>query len=101
MIFLGLASMPRSDMMYPSSFPFGTPKIYFSGFNFDAEPLEVCECGGQVASEPLHALDVAYRAHVGDGHDFFGVGFDAALGHDVSEQLLLRNPENTFFWDSM
>ena len=32
-IFLGLASMPRSDTMYPSSFPFGTLKTHFSGFN--------------------------------------------------------------------
>ena len=32
-IFLGLASMSRSDMMYPSSFPFGTTKTHFSGFN--------------------------------------------------------------------
>ena len=32
-IFLGLASMPRSDMMYPSSFPFGTPKTHFLGFS--------------------------------------------------------------------
>ena len=27
--------------------------------------------GSQTADEPLHALDVAYRTHVGDGHDFF------------------------------
>ena len=33
MIFLGLASMPCSDIMYPSSFPFGTPKTHFSGFS--------------------------------------------------------------------
>ena len=32
-IFSGLASMPRLDMMYPSSFPFGTPKTHFSEFN--------------------------------------------------------------------
>ena len=32
-IFLGLASMPRSDMMYPSSFPFGTSKTHFLGFS--------------------------------------------------------------------
>jgi len=42
-------------------------------------------------------IDVVYRAHVGDDHDFFGVGFDVVLGHDVSEQLPLRNPKNTFF----
>jgi hypothetical protein len=32
-IFSGLALMPRSDTMYPSSFPFGTAKVHFSGFN--------------------------------------------------------------------
>ena len=37
----------------------------------------------------IYALDIAYRAHVGDDRDFFAVGFDAALGHDVSEQLPL------------
>ena len=31
--FSGLALMPHSDMMYPSSFPFGTPKTHFSGFS--------------------------------------------------------------------
>ena len=33
MIFLGLALMSRLDTMYPSSFPFGTLKTHFSGFN--------------------------------------------------------------------
>ena len=32
-IFSGLASMPHSNIMYPSSFPFGTPKTHFLGFN--------------------------------------------------------------------
>ena len=32
-IFSGLASIPHSDTMYPSSFPFKTPKTHFSGFN--------------------------------------------------------------------
>ena len=52
--------------------------------------------GGQTAGEPLYALDVAYWAHVGDGRDFFGVGFDATLEHDVSELLPLRNHKNSF-----
>ena len=51
----------------------------------------------RVAGEPLHALDVAYGTHVGDGCNLFGVGLDAVLGYDVSEQLPLWNPENTFF----
>ena len=33
MIFSGLASMPRPNTMYPSSFPFGTPKTHFLGLN--------------------------------------------------------------------
>ena len=45
----------------------------------------------------MYALNVAYRAHVGDGRDFFGVGLDAAFEYDVSKQLPLWNPKNTFF----
>ena len=45
----------------------------------------------------MYGLDVVYRAHVGDGHDFSGVAFDTAFRHDVSKQLPLQNPENTFF----
>ena len=43
--------------------------------------------GSQTVSEPLYTLDAVYRAHVGDGHDLFGVGLDATLGHNVSKQL--------------
>ena len=32
-IFSGLASMPRSDTMYPSNFPSRTPKTHFLGFS--------------------------------------------------------------------
>src|SRR6266540_5150281 len=32
--FSGLASMPRYDTKKSSSFPEGTPKTHFSGFNF-------------------------------------------------------------------
>ena len=53
--------------------------------------------GGQTAGEPLYALDVVYRAHVGDGHYFFGVGLDTTFRHDVSKQLPLWNPKNTLF----
>ena len=63
-----------------------------------AEPGDEAAQGSQTADEPLHALDVAYGAHVGDGHDLFGVGLDTALGHNVSKQPPLRNPKNTFFW---
>jgi hypothetical protein len=33
----------------------------------------------------LHTFYVAYGAHPSDGYDCFGVGFDATLGHYVSE----------------
>ena len=62
-----------------------------------AEPGDESAQGGQTAGEPLNALDVAYRAHVGDGRNLFGVGLDAVSGHDVSKQLPLWNPENIFF----
>ena len=32
-IFFGLASMPRSEMIKPSSIPLGTPKMHFSGLS--------------------------------------------------------------------
>ena len=49
----------------------------------------------------MYALDVAYRAHVGDGRDLFGVGLDATLKHNVSKQLPLQNPKNTFLGFSL
>ena len=49
-----------------------------------AEPGDESAQGSQTIGEPLYALDVAYGAHVGDGRDFFGVGLDAALEHNVS-----------------
>ena len=48
-IFSGLASMPRLDTMYPSSFPFGTPKTHFS--EPDVESSEVRERCGQVCDQ--------------------------------------------------
>ena len=62
-----------------------------------AEPGDEPAQGSQATGEPLYALNIAYRAHVGDGRDLFGVGLDAALGHNVSKQLPLWNPENTIF----
>ena len=44
----------------------------------------------------MYALDITYRAHVGDGRDLFGVGLDVALGHNLSKQLPFWNPKNTF-----
>ena len=52
--------------------------------------------GSQIAGEPLHAPDVVYGAHVGDGHDFFGVGLDAALRHNVSKCFPFRTPKTHF-----
>ena len=39
-IFSGLASMPRSETIKPSSIPLGTPKTHFLGFEFDAVCVE-------------------------------------------------------------
>ena len=50
--------------------------------------------GSQIASEPLYALNVAYRAHVGDSHDFFGVSNEKLLGYIVSERGIEANPKN-------
>jgi len=49
-----------------------------------AEPGDESAQGSQTAGEPLHALDVVHRTHVGNGRDLFGVGLDAVLGHNVS-----------------
>jgi hypothetical protein len=56
-------------------------ETHFSLTELGDEPAQ----DGQTAGEPLYTLDIAYRAHVGDGHDFFGVALDAAFGHDVSK----------------
>ena len=50
-IFLGLASMPRSDMKYLYSFPFGTSKTHFLGFNLTLNLRRFHECGGQVCGQ--------------------------------------------------
>jgi hypothetical protein len=34
-IFFGLASMPRSEMIKPSSIPLGIPKMHFLGVELD------------------------------------------------------------------
>ena len=57
-----------------------------------AEPGDESAQGVQTSGEPLYALSIAYRAHVGDGCDFLGVGLDAAFRHDVSKHLPLWNP---------
>ena len=51
------------------------------------DPGDESAQGSQTAGEPLYALDVAYRAHVGDGRDVFGVGLDTV----ESSSLLLVN----------
>jgi hypothetical protein len=33
----------------------------------------------------LYTFHVMYGAHLGNSHDFFGVGFNASLGHYVYE----------------
>src|SRR6266540_1001890 len=39
--FFGLTSMPRHDTMKPRSFPDGTPKTHFLGFNFHLKCLRL------------------------------------------------------------
>ena len=41
----------------------------------------------------MHALDVAYGTHVGDGRDFFGVPKGKLLGYIVSERGIEANPK--------
>ena len=69
MIFSGLASMLRSDTMYPSSFPFGTPENTFLGIQSDVEPLEVCERCSQVCDQvaSLSRFD-HYVINIDDDH---------------------------------
>ena len=50
-----------------------------------AEPRDELAQSGQTASEPLHALDVAYGTHARDGHDLFRAGLKAMLGYNVSQ----------------
>ena len=50
-----LASMPRSDTMYPSSLPLGTPKRAFLGIQLDVESLEICERGAQGGDQVVRA----------------------------------------------
>ena len=49
-----------------------------------AEPRDEPAQSGQTIGEPLHTLDIVYGAHVGNGHDFFRVGLDVMLRHNVS-----------------
>ena len=42
-IFSELASMPRSEMIKPSSIPLGTPKTHFSGFKLNVVCSEFCK----------------------------------------------------------
>jgi hypothetical protein len=45
----------------------------------------------------LDPLEVSNRAHLIEGHDLFGVGLDAPLGDDISQQHAERHPEDAFF----
>ena len=56
-IFLGLASIPRSNTMYRSSFPFGTPKTHFLGFNLMLNLLRFANVAAKFAIR-LHARAV-------------------------------------------
>jgi hypothetical protein len=53
--------------------------------------------GGEAPQHLLHPFKVSNRAHPFEGRDFFGVGLDAPLGNDLSQQHAARHPEDTFF----
>jgi hypothetical protein len=61
------------------------------------EPRDEAAQGGEAPQQLLNPLKVSNRAHPVEGCDFFGVGLDASLGNDVSQQHAARDPENALF----
>jgi hypothetical protein len=45
----------------------------------------------------LNPLEVSNRTHPLEGSNLFGVGLDASLGDDVSQQHASRHAEDTLF----
>ena len=39
-MFVGFASVPRVEMMYPNNLPEGTPKVHYVGFSFMSNLLK-------------------------------------------------------------
>jgi hypothetical protein len=53
--------------------------------------------GGKAPQHLLHPFKVSNRAYSVEGREFFGVGLNALLGSDVSQQHVVRHPEDEFF----
>ena len=60
-IFSGLASMPRSETMKPSSMPLGTPKNALLGIEFDAVCLEFCKGLLKIGYEVVSLFGLDYN----------------------------------------
>ena len=75
-IFSGLASMPCSETMKPSSMPFRTPKNTLLGIEFDAIRPEFCKGLLKIGNEMVSPF--------GLNHDVINVGLNG-LPNEVSE----------------
>jgi hypothetical protein len=53
--------------------------------------------GGKAPQHLLDPLEVSNRAHPVEGRDLLGVGLDAPLGNNISQQHAARHPEDAFF----
>jgi hypothetical protein len=59
-----------------------------------AELRDEASQGGKAPQHLLDPLEVLNRAHSIEGRDLLGVGLDAALGNDVSQQHASRHFKN-------
>jgi hypothetical protein len=66
-----------------------------------AKPRDESAQGSQIAGEPLYAIAVAYRAHVGDGHDFWGGSLDTTLGKMYPSSFSFKTPKTHFLGFSL
>jgi hypothetical protein len=62
-----------------------------------AEPRHEAAQGGEAPQHLLNPLEVSNRTHPLEGCNLFGVGLDASLGDNVSQQNASRHAEDTFF----
>ena len=67
-IFSGLASMPCSETIKPSSIPLGTPENAFLGVEFDAIHAEFCKGLLKISYEVVSPF--------GSDHDVINVGLN-------------------------
>ena len=77
-IFSGLASMPRSETMKPSSMPLGTPKTHFSGLSLMLFARKFCKGLLKISYEVVSPF--------GLDHDVVYVGLNG-LPDEVSKTL--------------